>query len=96
MSLLRQGLEVLCETAEDCWDSDAEARVSACCVLERVSALRHQQAGRSPSVPTVTGLAEPLLPPPPGPRAGLAASAQQLSEPLLPPHTAPAASVGPL
>ncbi|XP_043233949.1 activin receptor type-2B-like [Amphibalanus amphitrite] len=95
---LHQGLEVLCETAEDCWDNDAEARVSASCVLERMGALRHQQAAgapalRSPSVPTVAAgagsLAEPLLPPPP------AGPPHQLSEPLLPPAAAPSAS-GPL
>jgi len=66
---LHQGLEALCETADDCWDNDAEARVSASCVLERMSALRQLQTGpapalRSPSVPGVAGgFTEPLLPP---------------------------------
>lgn len=32
----RQGLAVLCDTIEECWDHDAEARLSASCVLERV------------------------------------------------------------
>ena len=95
---------MLCETAEDCWDNDAEARVSASCVQERMSALRHQQtvaapALRSPSVATVaagsSGLAEPLLPPPPAaaPCVGLASQQQQqLSEPLLAPPPAAAVS----
>ncbi|XP_068457587.1 activin receptor type-2A isoform X2 [Clinocottus analis] len=30
------GLAVLCETIEECWDHEAEARLSACCVQERV------------------------------------------------------------
>lgn len=32
-----QGLNVLCDTVEELWDHDAEARVSACCVMERMS-----------------------------------------------------------
>lgn len=36
--LLRpQGLAQVCETAEECWDHDAEARLSAGCVQERIS-----------------------------------------------------------
>ncbi|KAG6441692.1 activin receptor type-2B-like [Manduca sexta] len=34
------GLGVLCDTMEECWDHDAEARLSASCVLERVAAQR--------------------------------------------------------
>ncbi|XP_049871218.1 activin receptor type-2B-like [Pectinophora gossypiella] len=34
------GLSVVCDTMEECWDHDAEARLSASCVLERVSAAR--------------------------------------------------------
>lgn len=30
------GLAALCETMEECWDHDAEARLSASCVMERV------------------------------------------------------------
>ncbi|KAI8497192.1 Activin receptor type-2A [Branchiostoma belcheri] len=32
--LKHQGLEILCETIEECWDHDAEARLSASCGLE--------------------------------------------------------------
>lgn len=32
-----QGLSQLCETIEECWDHDAEARLSAGCVEERIS-----------------------------------------------------------
>ncbi|XP_077483416.1 activin A receptor type 2 punt isoform X1 [Amblyomma americanum] len=33
------GLAVLIDTIEECWDHDAEARLSACCVEERISCL---------------------------------------------------------
>lgn len=33
-------MSVLCDTMEECWDHDAEARLSASCVLERVEAQR--------------------------------------------------------
>lgn len=28
---------MLCDTMEECWDHDAEARLSASCVMERVT-----------------------------------------------------------
>lgn len=31
-----QGMAMLCETIEECWDHDAEARLSAGCVEERI------------------------------------------------------------
>lgn len=34
------GLEALCESVEECWDHDAEARLSAGCVQERIAQLR--------------------------------------------------------
>lgn len=34
--LKHRGLELLCETIEECWDQDAEARLSAGCVEERI------------------------------------------------------------
>ncbi|XP_063827655.1 activin receptor type-2A-like [Ostrinia nubilalis] len=40
------GLSVLCDTMEECWDHDAEARLSASCVVERVTATRPSR--RSP------------------------------------------------
>ncbi|XP_037867437.1 activin receptor type-2B [Bombyx mori] len=49
------GMSVLCDTMEECWDHDAEARLSASCVLERVAA---QRAPCSDSAPL-------LLHPPP-------------------------------
>lgn len=36
VSNLEQGLEALAATTEECWDHDAEARLSADCVLERL------------------------------------------------------------
>lgn len=32
-----QGMQALCDTMEECWDHDAEARLSASCVMERIS-----------------------------------------------------------
>ncbi|XP_062375261.1 activin receptor type-2B-like [Sardina pilchardus] len=37
--LKHQGLAQLCETVEECWDHDAEARLSAGCVEERIAQL---------------------------------------------------------
>jgi len=33
------GMNALCHTIEECWDHDAEARLSASCVCERIDAL---------------------------------------------------------
>ncbi|OAD56234.1 Activin receptor type-2B [Eufriesea mexicana] len=33
------GLQSICDTMEECWDHDAEARLSASCVMERVATL---------------------------------------------------------
>ncbi|KAM9839740.1 activin receptor type-2B-like [Aulostomus maculatus] len=38
--LKHSGLAHVCETAEECWDHDAEARLSAGCVQERISLVR--------------------------------------------------------
>ena len=38
--LSHPGLAALCGTVEECWDHDAEARLSASCVLERMSRMR--------------------------------------------------------
>lgn len=35
-SVCPQGMAMLCETIEECWDHDAEARLSAGCVEERI------------------------------------------------------------
>ena len=32
-------MNLLCDTIEDCWDHDAEARLSASCVMERIESL---------------------------------------------------------
>jgi len=39
------GMNALCDTVEDCWDHDAEARLSASCVGERITALIRNFAG---------------------------------------------------
>uniref|UniRef100_A0A3Q1IPB7 Serine/threonine-protein kinase receptor n=1 Tax=Anabas testudineus TaxID=64144 RepID=A0A3Q1IPB7_ANATE len=38
--LKHSGLAQVCETVEECWDHDAEARLSAGCVEERISQIR--------------------------------------------------------
>ncbi|XP_050087772.1 activin receptor type-2A [Anopheles aquasalis] len=40
------GLHAICETMEDCWDHDAEARLSSSCVLERLSQYTRFPAAR--------------------------------------------------
>jgi len=34
------GLSILCDTVEECWDHDAEARLSASCVVERLAMMK--------------------------------------------------------
>ncbi|KAK7579846.1 hypothetical protein V9T40_000475 [Parthenolecanium corni] len=45
------GLNVLCDTVEELWDHDAEARVSACCVMERMSIQCQSIPSLSPTTP---------------------------------------------
>ncbi|XP_019123596.1 activin receptor type-2A isoform X3 [Larimichthys crocea] len=42
------GLSVLCETIEECWDHEAEARLSAGCVEERVVQMQRQTSVTPP------------------------------------------------
>ena len=41
------GLSILCDTVEECWDHDAEARLSASCVVERLAMMRQVMADNS-------------------------------------------------
>ena len=41
------GLSVLCDTVEECWDHDAEARLSASCVVERLQMMKQAMADNS-------------------------------------------------
>ncbi|TRZ01019.1 hypothetical protein DNTS_016666 [Danionella cerebrum] len=52
------GMFLLCETMEDCWDQEAEARLSAGCVLERITSLQ-----RSTSLLVSPHLLSNLTPP---------------------------------
>lgn len=36
-------VRLICETMEDCWDADAEARLTALCIEERLTELQSQQ-----------------------------------------------------
>nr|XP_054592173.1 activin receptor type-2B isoform X1 [Nothobranchius furzeri] len=49
-----QGLAQFCETVEDCWDHDAEARLSAGCVEERISQIRRHASIQGPPTPLVS------------------------------------------
>uniref|UniRef100_A0A3Q2P315 Serine/threonine-protein kinase receptor n=1 Tax=Fundulus heteroclitus TaxID=8078 RepID=A0A3Q2P315_FUNHE len=46
--LKHSGLAQICETVEECWDHDAEARLSAGCVEERISQIRRHGANVAP------------------------------------------------
>ncbi|XP_006822061.1 activin receptor type-2A-like [Saccoglossus kowalevskii] len=56
------GLEALCSTIEECWDHDAEARLSAGCVEERISQLRRACDVSTSTLQSVTSSNQPLLP----------------------------------
>lgn len=60
-----QGLAMLCETIEDCWDHEAEARLSAGCVEERIGQMQRQAPVISPEeiVTVVTMVTNVDLPP---------------------------------
>lgn len=60
-----QGLAQLCVTIEECWDHDAEARLSAGCVEERVSLIRRSVNGTTSDclVSLVTSVTNVDLPP---------------------------------
>ncbi|XP_021341676.1 uncharacterized protein LOC110442406 isoform X2 [Mizuhopecten yessoensis] len=61
-----QAIRALKETIEDCWDHDAEARLTAMCVEERVSDLMtlwcqdSKHKGMTPTITTTSNLFEPL------------------------------------
>lgn len=63
--LKHPGLAQLCVTIEECWDHDAEARLSAGCVEERVSLLRRSVNGTTSDclVSLVTSVTNVDLPP---------------------------------
>lgn len=60
-----QGLSQMCETIEECWDHDAEARLSAGCVEERISQIARTISSTTSDSPgsIVTSLTNEDLPP---------------------------------
>lgn len=56
---------MLCETIEDCWDHEAEARLSAGCVEERIGQMQRQAPiiGPEEIVTVVTMVTNVDLPP---------------------------------
>ncbi|CAJ0920551.1 unnamed protein product [Ranitomeya imitator] len=63
--LKHPGLAQLCVTIEECWDHDAEARLSAGCVEERISQIRKLVNGTTSDylVSIVTSVTNVDLPP---------------------------------
>ncbi|XP_071444797.1 activin receptor type-2A isoform X1 [Hetaerina americana] len=62
------GLSALCDTMEECWDHDAEARLSASCVMERVALQARLLPPSSTNVYSPHTLQQPptsFSPPPP-------------------------------
>lgn len=60
-----QGLSQMCETIEECWDHDAEARLSAGCVEERIGQIGRTISSTTSDSPVciVTSLTNEDLPP---------------------------------
>lgn len=60
-----QGLSQMCETIEECWDHDAEARLSAGCVEERIGQIARTVSSTTSDGPIsiVTSLTNEDLPP---------------------------------
>lgn len=54
------GLAVICATIEECWDEDPEARLSASCVLERISNLSENLVVDSSTVIKVDNMNESM------------------------------------
>lgn len=64
-NLWLQGLSQMCETIEECWDHDAEARLSAGCVEERIGQIGRTISSTTSDSPVsiVTSLTNEDLPP---------------------------------
>ena len=45
------GMAALCDTIEECWDQDAEARLSASCVMERIRTFQRMNPASSSAQP---------------------------------------------
>ncbi|XP_034998181.1 activin receptor type-2B-like [Hippoglossus stenolepis] len=59
--LKHSGLSQICETVDECWDHDAEARLSASCVEERVSQVRRLTATIAPPTSDSTVTPVPMV-----------------------------------
>ena len=56
---LHPGMSLLCDTIKECWDPDAEARLSASCVVERVREFKSLHLNTPASVDSGTGSTAP-------------------------------------
>uniref|UniRef100_A0A3Q1FUX2 Serine/threonine-protein kinase receptor n=1 Tax=Acanthochromis polyacanthus TaxID=80966 RepID=A0A3Q1FUX2_9TELE len=63
--LKHSGLAQICETVEECWDHDAEARLSAGCVEERISQVHRLVATITPPTSDHNALLASTIPPVP-------------------------------
>ena len=48
------GMAALCDTIEECWDQDAEARLSASCVMERIRSFQRMAPAGAAQPPPPT------------------------------------------
>lgn len=48
------GMAALCDTIEECWDQDAEARLSASCVMERIRSFQRMAPAGAATQPPPT------------------------------------------
>ena len=53
---LHPGMAALCDTIEECWDQDAEARLSASCVMERIRNFHRLHAANPPNLSYMNAL----------------------------------------
>lgn len=87
----RRGMDTLCHTIEECWDQDAEARLSASCVLERVSSINRLCVATTPATYTPnlppTKISAFLPPPPPANHNNYTSMSTTGSVGPMPPHS---------
>lgn len=58
-----QTLKTICETIEECWDHDAEARLSAGCVELRMAGLQNQRSMAAQNYNPIHDTSQLILPP---------------------------------
>lgn len=90
-----RALKIATDTCDECWDHDAEARLTAVCVEERMAELKHMLEGHAPLVPDNNlnpnaDVSDTNAPPPPENEKNSNCTSSQncdVTTPLLYPHT---------